>query len=137
MDRPTLITAATVVLILILVLTVVLIRQNKAGTYPRDKKVSSAAMRKGMGVGIAVGMGLGVSLGAAMDNMGTGIALGSGIGASMGLAMGAAFQKKEDEKRGRGKSREMPHRVVFPTVVALIILLTGFVVLGWFYFNKM
>ncbi|MDX1286099.1 MAG: hypothetical protein R3182_13850 [Draconibacterium sp.] len=138
MDTPILFITISIVLILVIILALVLIRQNRAGTYPNESEEGRKAMGKGIAIGYGIGMGPGIAIGVAMDNIGMGIAIGAGIGISIGVAMGAAFKKKAEEEAGlKRRKQEMPREVVLPKIIALIILLTGFLVLAWFLFAKM
>jgi len=137
MDSSIIVITISVVLILVAILAVILIRQNKSGTYPHESEASSKAMGKGIAIGYAIGMGPGLAIGIALDNIGMGIAIGAGVGVSIGVAIGASLKKKEEAQSGtlikKGSKQE---EMKIARVLALIILMIGLLVLGYFYFAK-
>ena len=134
MNQPALIIAITVGTILLLILIVLLIKQNKPGSFGRKKTSHSSAMRRGMGSGIAIGMGTGVALGSAMDNIALGITIGAAIGTSLGVALGQSLQKKEEDNLHlqRNSKTETIHSYGSSRKrnISFMILLIGFLTLG-------
>jgi len=137
MDSSIIFIAISVVLILVAILAVILIRQNKAGTFPRESEASSNAMGKGIAIGYAIGMGPGLAIGIALDNIGMGIAIGAGVGVSVGVAIGASLKKKEEKAGIHGKQKSIPKEAKIAKLIALVIALAGLLILGWFFFARM
>ena len=137
MELPILFVALAVAFVLLLVLIVFLVKQNKAGMQSNYNVGSSNAMGKGMAIGIAIGMGTGVALGAALDSMGTGIAIGAGVGVSMGVAFGSTFEKKELEgKNLNPELRSYPYKQNRKSAIyiGLAAFFAGLLILGLIFF---
>jgi len=119
--------------ILLLVLFILLLKQNKPEAFQKNNMRTSSAMGRGMGAGIAIGMGAGVALGVAADNIALGIALGAGIGISMGVAIGQSLQKKEESNHLRRnasneKTRDSNIRAV--RTISLVFILSCLLAMG-------
>ena len=116
-------------ILLLSVLVIILIKQNKAGMYSANNQLASKAMGRGIAIGYAIGMGPGIALGVALDNIGLGIALGAGIGISIGVALGESFKKKELAKKNltvqdsdSGKGIILKLLLLLIAIVALLVL---------------
>ncbi|WP_319589956.1 hypothetical protein [uncultured Draconibacterium sp.] len=117
-------------ILLLSVLVIILIKQNKAGMYSANNQLASKAMARGIAIGYAIGMGPGIALGVALDNIGLGIALGAGIGISIGVALGESFKKKELAKKNlfvqdtdSGKSTNQKLLLLLLAIVAFLVIL--------------
>ncbi|WP_321372755.1 hypothetical protein [uncultured Draconibacterium sp.] len=111
-------------ILLLSVLVIILIKQNKAGMYSANNQLASKAMARGIAIGYAIGMGPGIALGVALDNIGLGIALGAAIGISIGVALGESFKKKElSEKKLTIQDTESRNE----SIKKLLLLLIGIV----------
>ena len=134
MDQPVFIIALAVGIFLILLLIILLIKQNKPESFGQRRTRTSSAMGRGIAIGIAIGMGSGVAMGTAMDNVALGIAIGAGVGTSIGVAIGQSLQKKEEENRNLqkhpGQQNIQIRRSKTQVIIAYMILLIGFLALG-------
>nr|WP_321356510.1 hypothetical protein [uncultured Draconibacterium sp.] len=125
-------------ILLLSVLVIILIKQNKAGMNSANNQLASKAMGRGIAVGYAIGMGPGIALGVALDNIGLGIALGAGIGISIGVALGESFKKKELAKTNKKIKRQtLSEQNAKPKIVILLLALFLFLLLGLLFFTKM
>lgn len=125
-------------ILLLSVLVIILIKQNKAGMYSANNQLASKAMGRGIAIGYAIGMGPGIALGVALDNIGLGIALGAGIGISIGVALGESFKKKELAKINQKYNRQtISEQNVMPKIVMLLLALFVFLLLALYFFLKM
>ncbi|WP_303924336.1 hypothetical protein [Draconibacterium sediminis] len=119
-------------ILLLSVLVIILIKQNKAGMYSANNQLASKAMGRGIAIGYAIGMGPGIALGVALDNIGLGIALGAGIGISIGVALGESFKKKELAKKNLTVQDSDSGKGIIPKLLLLLIAIVALLVLVFF-----
>ena len=119
-------------ILLLSVLVIILIKQNKAGMYSANNQLASKAMGRGIAIGYAIGMGPGIALGVALDNIGLGIALGAGIGISIGVALGESFKKKELAKKNLTVQDSDSGKGIIPKLLLLLIAVVALLVLVFF-----
>ncbi|MDX8339981.1 hypothetical protein SLH46_12345 [Draconibacterium sp. IB214405] len=125
-------------ILLLSVLVLVLIKQNKAGVNKGNNELASKAMGRGIAIGYAIGMGPGIAFGVALDNIGLGIALGAGIGISIGVALGESFKKKELAKTNQKIKRQtISEQTAMPKIIVLLMALFVFLLLALYFFTKM
>ncbi|WP_045029788.1 hypothetical protein [Draconibacterium sediminis] len=119
-------------ILLLSVLVIILIKQNKAGMYSANNQLASKAMGRGIAIGYAIGMGPGIALGVALDNIGLGIALGAGIGISIGVALGESFKKKELAKKNLTVQDSDSGKGIIPKLLLLLIAIVALLVLVFY-----
>ena len=116
-------------ILLLSVLVIILIKQNKAGMYSANNQLASKAMARGIAIGYAIGMGPGIALGVALDNIGLGIALGAGIGISIGVALGESFKKKELAKKNLLVQDTDSAKGIIQKLLLLLLAIVAFLVI--------
>ncbi len=124
---------------LLLILIILLVKQNKPDKF-RDRRLRrSPAMRRGIGAGLALGMGIGAALGTSMKKPEIGIVFGVAIGIAMGVAFGNSMKKREESRLINRNSRylyEDSANQKKKLIVGVIAVLAGIIILGILLFFK-
>jgi hypothetical protein len=128
-------TLSIVIFIAVVVIGLLAILKAKQGEQDEIRAAEGQAMGKGIGIGIGIGMPIGLVIGIAMDNIPIGISLGPALGVGLGTAIGARLQAKARAEAG-GPPREPDALTKKSTVTALIILVLGVFLLGFFFLLK-
>jgi hypothetical protein len=129
--------AVVAVVLLLAILAVLLIRQNKAEHFRHKSETGRKAMGRGIAIGYAIGIGPGIAIGVALDNIGMGIAIGAGMGISIGVAIGAGLKKKAEQESGiTSVEHETPQQGKLLKILAIIVALAGVLVLGWLFLQN-